>query len=184
MVRGDTMRVEDVLLLVVDMQDRLLPVMAESDELVRKNRILIEGIKELGVSIVYTEQFPSGLGRTVDVLKSVMDDSRAYSFEKLEFSSFSTVRDVLEKNGKKSIIVSGIETHVCVYQTVRDLIENGYDVYVPFDAVSSRDLRNKENALNMLTGMGACVINVETILFDLLKTAEHGSFKFISKLIR
>lgn len=178
------MKIENTILLVLDMQERLLPVMDNFEEITRKNEILIQGINELQIPIIYTEQFPKGLGKTVESLKTLLDKSNAKHFEKLEFSGFGTVKDELKNSGKNAVIVSGIETHVCVYQTIKELIMEGYEVYIPYDAVSSRDIKNKENGLNLVREMGACVTNVETILFDLLKTASHPSFKTISKLIK
>lgn len=178
------MKIENTILLVLDMQERLLPVMDNFEEIIRKNEILIQGINELKIPTIYTEQFPKGLGITVESLKNLMDEAGSKSFEKLEFSAFNTVKEELNKSGKNSVIVTGIETHVCVYQTIKELIMEGYEVYIPYDAVSSRDIKNKENGLNLVREMGACVTNVETILFDLLKTASHPSFKVISKLIK
>lgn len=178
------MRIENTVLLVVDMQERLLPVMDNFEEIIRKNEILIKGIKELNIPVMFTEQFPKGLGSTVENIKEALVDANAVGFEKLEFSAFNSVKDELKRLNKNAIVISGIETHVCVYQTIKELIMEGYEVYIPFDAVSSRDIKNKENALYLVREMGACVTNVETILFDLLKTAEHPSFKAISKLIK
>lgn len=176
------MRIEDTILVIVDIQERLLPVMNNFQEVERKNKILIDGIRELGIPVIYTEQFPRGLGGTVENLKKSLDGNT--SFEKMDFSSFPVIKEEIEKSGKKTVIVSGIEAHVCVYQTVKDLIMEGFEVYVPYDGVSSRDIRNKENGLNLIREMGGAVTNVETILFDLLKTAEHPSFKVISRLIK
>lgn len=176
------MRIEDTILVIVDIQERLLPVMNNFREVEIKNKILIDGIRELGIPVIYTEQFPRGLGGTVENLKKSLDETT--SFEKMDFSSFPVIKEEIEKSGKKTVIVSGIEAHVCVYQTVKDLIMEGFEVYVPYDGVSSRDIRNKENGLNLIREMGGAVTNVETILFDLLKTAEHPSFKVISRLIK
>ena len=181
------MNIDNTVLLVLDIQEKLYPAMDNKEQLLNKIRILIEGINELNIPVIYTEQYPQGLGQTVTEIKTLLENNNSKGFTKREFSAFPILKEELynlKKNEKTNVILVGIETHVCVYQTVRDLISDGFKIYVPFDAVSSRNKLNHSNGLELLDRLGACITNVETVLFDLIKTSEHSSFKTISKLIR
>lgn len=179
------MKIENSIFLILDMQEKLLPVMYEKEKLEKNICTLLKGINELSIPVIYTEQYPKGLGATIEVLKEELKNAKYFS--KDEFSAFSTIKDEmlkLKEQGRKTVIVSGIETHICIYQTIRELIENGFEVFVPYETVSSRTKENMENGLDCLKSMGANIINIESILFDLIKTSRHASFKFISKLIK
>lgn len=179
------MKIENSIFLILDMQEKLLPVMYEKEKLEKSVCTLLKGINELDIPVIYTEQYPKGLGSTIDTLKE--DLKNAKYFSKDEFSAFATIKDEmlkLKEQGRKTVIVSGIETHICIYQTIRDLIENGFEVFVPYETVSSRTKENMENGLDCLKSIGANIINIESVLFDLIKTSRHASFKAISKLIK
>lgn len=179
------MKIENSIFLLLDMQEKLVPAMADSEKVVNSTKILLQGINELEIPVIYTEQYPEGLGKTVDGLLALLENSKYFS--KKEFSAFPVIKDEilkLKSEGRNTVVVSGIETHICIYQTIRDLIENGFDVYVPFETVMSRNISNYENGLSLLKSLGANIINVETVLFDFIKTSRHSSFKAISKLIK
>ena len=139
--------------------------------------------KSMDIPIIITEQYPKGLGETVSKL-----DVNIEEIEKFEKNTFSgcieEVIGYLKSKGRKKIIITGMETHVCVFQSVRDLIKEGYYVFVAADAVCSRTEENYKNGLDMMKDMGAVISNTETILFDMLKESGTPQFKALSKLIK
>jgi len=179
------MKIENTIFLLLDMQERLIPAMADGKRVENKTGILLKGLNELNIPVIYTEQYPEGLGKTVSSLLECLENAKYFS--KREFSAFPVIEKEilkLKSEGKTTVVVSGVETHICVYQTVRDLIENGFEVFIPFETIMSRDVLNYENGVNLLKSLGANIVNVETVLFDLIKTSKHDSFKIISKLIK
>ena len=175
---------EDALLFIIDIQERLVPVMKYGEKVIKNNLVLIEASKELKMPVILTEQYPKGLGSTVSQISKAIDDN-AKVFEKTSFTGYiDDVKKALEESGKKKVIITGMETHVCVFQTVRDLLANGYEVFIVKDGVASRKKDNFLNALDLMKSMGAVIMDTETILFDLLKTAGTPEFKSLSKLIK
>ncbi len=170
--------------LVIDIQERLFPVMAEKEALLRNSRILIEGLKVLGVPTVFTQQYSKGLGETLEEVRTLIDD---FSFiEKTAFSCYDADEYVgyLEKNNLKNIIILGIEAHVCVLQTAVDLKAAGYNPIVVVDCISSRDLSNKSVALDRFLHEGIMLTSAESILFELTRSAKADEFKAISKIVK
>ncbi|NLY73359.1 MAG: isochorismatase family protein [Tissierellia bacterium] len=170
--------------LVIDIQERLLPAMEDYETIEKNARILIEGSQVLGLPILYSEQYPKGLGPTVESLRPWINDNL---HEKTSFSLMDDMKDVMEalfSQGRDQFIISGIETHVCVYQTARDLLELDKEVYLASDAMGSRKLENKNWALQSLLAMGARILPTETILFDIQRSASTDTFKKISSLIK
>lgn len=178
-------RSESTVLLVVDLQERLVPAMAEPAAVVERSRILIEGAAALGVDVLVTEQYPKGLGSTVPAIAGVLPGTAA-TVEKTGFSAFAepAFRTRLAATPKKTLVVAGIEAHVCVLQTVYDALEEGFEVICAADAVSSRKAADRELALSAMRHAGAQVLPVESVLFLLLRDAKHAAFKTVSKLIR
>ena len=180
------MKIENMILLVLDIQERLMPVIKNNERIVRYTDILIKACKELDIPVIYTEQYPKGLGETVLEIKNSLNDAKAKYFSKNSFSAYAVIKEEvlkLKDKGKTSIIVAGVETHICVYQTIKDL-KGDFEILVPFETVGSRNPENYKDGLDLIKEMGASITNVETILFDLIKTSEHPSFKMISKLIK
>ncbi|MBM7581184.1 nicotinamidase-related amidase [Caldicoprobacter guelmensis] len=174
---------EQSVLMVIDIQERLVPVMERRDQVIRNAQILISAAQRLDIPVIVTEQYPKGLGRTVKELSDMLGDFQA--FEKLSFSAYiPEVAAQLARLGRKKVIVCGMETHVCVFQTVRELLQAGYQAFVVKDAVCSRTQDNHQNGLDLMEGMGAVITNTETVLFDLLKTAGTPEFKELSRLIK
>ena len=170
-------------LLIIDVQERLVKAMANREEVEESIALLQQGMEILGLPSLLTEQYPRGLGATVASIAANKHDS-----EVVEKTSFSCCGETsfwpaLEKLGRKQVIVTGMETHVCVLQTVLDLIQAGYQVHVPIKATCSRDDANRDNALRRMEQAGAIITNVESILFELLRAAGSPEFKSISKLI-
>lgn len=174
---------EDTAIMIIDIQERLAPVMKYKDKVVNNTKILIQASKEMDIPIIYTEQYPKGLGHTIEELEELLENAKR--FEKTSFSAINEeVKEALVELGKKKVIIVGMETHVCVYQTVRDLLSNGYEVFVVSDGVASRTKNNYLNGLDLMKNMGAVIINTESIVFDLLKEAGTPEFKIMSKLIK
>ena len=171
-------------LLVIDVQGRLAEMMHHKKQLFKHVITMIQTAKLLNIPIHWFEQYPKGLGPTQSDIKALLSD--AHYHEKITFSACGAAGffDALRESGKEQCIVTGIETHVCVYQTVLDLIANGFVVKVNQQAVSSRDKTNKKLALNNMQLSGAEITSTEMILFELMQTAEHPDFREISGLLK
>ncbi len=170
---------------VVDIQEAFRPHIADFDNLVRSTTLLLSALRMLDVPVAYSEQYPKGLGSTIPEIGEILKG--APCFEKLEISSRAAAgwEELPESiTGARQIIIAGIEAHVCVSQTVHDLVAAGVQVHVPADAVASRDAWQKRIALKRLEAVGAVVTTVEMILFEILETAGTGDFKAVQKLIK
>lgn len=171
----------DAVLMVIDIQERLVPAMKHRDQVYRNTNTLISAAEILGIPVIVTEQYSKGLGKTVPDVRT----GAAPVYEKVSFCGCTAeVTSALNRLGRKKVIVAGMETHVCVFQTVRGLLEHGYQVFVVEDAVCSRTKENYKNSLSQMTLMGAVVTNLETALFDLLKQADTPEFRKILPLIK
>jgi len=171
-------------LLIVDIQERILPVINNNQLVVENTLKLIKGFKVLALPIYYTEQYPKGLGPTVNSIREQLGDLKP--FDKMSFSCSGAVDLFKEFKSKNlsQIVVCGIESHVCVQQTVLDLIENGFQVNLAADAVSSRKEIDYETALQRMRDHGTEVTTTEAILFELLNVCGTPQFKEISKIVK
>lgn len=174
---------DDVVLLIVDVQDRLAPAMQFKEESVKNINTLIEMAKTYDMPIIATEQYPAGLGNTIEAISSNFGEDVTI-VEKINYSAYGDIEKYLDEMDRDTIIIAGMETHVCVYQTARDLKYNGYDVFVSRDAVNSRYRVNFKNGLNIMRDMGINITNTETVLFDIMEKAGTPEFKKLSKLIK
>lgn len=178
-----TLNREETVLLEIDIQERLVPVMKYRNQVVKNTQILLTAAKEMNLPVLATEQYPKGLGRTVPELLDLIGEENI--FAKNSFTAFTQeVKEALEKLGRKKVLVTGMETHVCVFQTVRDLLAHGYEVFLVKDAVASRTKANYLNGLELMKSLGAVITNTETAVFDLLKISGTPEFKVMSKLIK
>ena len=145
--------------------------------------MLVEACRGLEVPVLASEQYPQGLGPTVDSLAAILGDTPP---GKLTFSCARDegLRKAVEDSGRSQIIVTGIETHVCVLQTALDLISIGFEVHVPHDAVNSRRPADKEWALHRMAAAGAVITTTESALFELLERCDTSDFKTVAKLIK
>lgn len=171
-------------LLVIDLQEKLMPVILNSDRVIDKTTKLIQGFKVLNLPIFYTEQYPKGLGSTSASVKKELEGLTPIN--KMSFSCFGA-DDLflrLDDNNITSVVVAGVESHVCVLQTVLDLIANGFQVNLAADAVSSRTELDYVIALDRMRQHGAEVTTVESILFELLEFCGTVEFKSISKIVK
>lgn len=173
-------------LLVIDVQEKLCAAMDQNAlrQLTQNAGILLEGANELAIPAIFTEQYVKGLGPTLTELRGRAP--AAPSFEKLTFSCCANeaFAKQLKASGRTQIIVSGMETHVCVLQTVIDLLGDGFDVHVVKDAVMSRNGDNKQTAIEAMVLAGAVPACTEAVVFQLLKIAGTESFRKLSKLVK
>lgn len=188
---------DDIGLLVIDMQEKLLPAMPPEigERTIRNIDILTELVADCGGTVVYTEQNPRGLGPTVESLRTRLADAHAQRIEKVSFSCLQDprfVEDILDRLPLDLIIV-GVEAHICVLQTVLDLLQPDEDadeeeeprhIYIPLDATCSRSKQNWRNAVDQMYDAGAFITNTETLVFQALGESTHERFKHYSKRIR
>lgn len=169
--------------LIIDIQERLCTALHEAEQFVAKSATFLQGIQALNLPCLLTEQYPKGLGKTLPAITDALSADTP-CIEKTQFSAdLPEVRQFLQEHACQNVIIIGAETHVCILQTALDLQNAGYQVYLPFECLTSRDPLNKNNALTQLTQSGAVVSNIESLLFALLRDAKHPAFKTISKLI-
>ncbi len=182
---NDKLNPNKAIFLMIDIQEKLLPVMSSPEELIKNNHILLTGIKNLGIPTIISEQYPKGLGHTVSPLSEFVTNENL--LEKDTFSLYREHNDIFDKlisSGKNQFIISGIEAHICVYQTAKDLLHKGTEVFMVSDAISSRQEKHKTQIFHTLLHMGANILPVETVLFELLGDTKNSNFKTISKLIK
>ena len=175
---------EKTLLLVINLQERIFPAIAEPDKLRRNIPLLIEGLKLLEIPVIVTEQYVKGLGPTIREIAE-----KVTGIERIEKSSFSCCDEPrfmlsLASSGRDYVIIAGIESHVCVLQTAIDLRQNGYHPLVVEDCISSRNPNDKLIALERMRLEGVIVTTFEAILFELLRYSGGETFRAISKLVK
>ncbi len=177
---------DKVVLVVIDVQEKLCIAMDEVvlKQLVKNVGILLESAAELNIPVMVTEQYVKGLGATLPELKEKA--ALASYYEKMTFSCCGSVEfvDAIKSTGRTQVIITGMETHVCVLQTVIELRDAGLDVHVVKDAVMSRSKQNWQTAIQTMTLAGAIPTCTESALFQLLKVAGTEEFKKLSKLVR
>ncbi len=173
-------------LVIIDIQERLVPAMKPDikDSVIKNCGHLIELSKMLSIPIVLTEQYPKGLGHTVTEIKDALPSYKPV--EKLTFSCCEEPNFLTEirKLNKKTIVLTGMETHICVLQTCGGLLKEGFNVHLVSDAVCSRAKANWKTAIEFMRDAGAVITSTETVLFHLLKVAGTEEFKAISKRIK
>lgn len=175
---------EKTCLVVVDVQGKLAQLMHEKESLFANIEILIQATKLLDIPVVVCEQYPKALGPTIDQLAQHLED-----IERIDKMSFSCAGDErfigkLKSLKRSDVLLCGIETHVCVYQTAMHLLDGDYDVHLIADAVSSRTAGNKQIGIQRMAAEGANIASTEMVLFELMKTAKHPQFKQIAKLVK
>lgn len=179
------LNIEDSLVLIIDVQEKLLNAVFNKLTLEKKAAAAASAAKILEIPVIVTEQYPKGLGSTTPILKESLDETTQY-FEKTAFSALENkdIKEAITSYNKKQIIIFGIETHICVSQTTSALRELGYDVYVISDACGSRAISEYEAGLNRMKDNGAHIITAEIALFEWLKGAKHPKFKEVQSLIK
>jgi len=176
--------VDNSILLVIDVQEKLFRAIHQKEQLMDNLQRLIKGIKILEIPILLTEQYPQGLGATIPEIAQLLPDIRP--LPKICFSCCGdeAFLQAFKKLNRKQVLIAGIESHVCVYQTAADLLTAGYEVYAVSDTISSRNEQNSDIGLKMMTQLGAKITSTEAALFELLKVAKGDKFKAISQIVR
>lgn len=175
----------DTILVVVDVQERMMKAIHDAENVIDRVSRLVRGCRALGIPVLVTEQYPKGLGATVPEVQEALGED----YKPLEKLSFSAAKDIdfmraFEASGRDQILICGVETHVCVYQTARDLHNLGWTAEVVGDAVGSRSPESKSLALDRLRHHGIDVTTVEMSLFDMMETAEVPEFKTVSGIVK
>jgi len=176
---------ETAVLLLIDMQEKLIKAMSSAGQCLARQKIMLEAAGILGLDTIITEQYPQGLGHTLPELSGLFKPEWPV-IEKKSFSCFGepSFCSRLKSKSRKTVAVMGIESHVCVLQTVFDALEQGYQVFVLEDTLSSRNPSDMTTALRLLRHQGAIVTTAESYLFMLMRSADHPAFRQIAKLIR
>ena len=176
---------KDSIILIIDIQDKLLNAVFNPELILKKSEIIAKTADLLDIPVVVTEQYPIGLGKTIDKLSEALPSSTRY-FEKNTFSALDNpeIVEMIRTLRRKQIIVLGIETHICVSQTVNALVEAGYDVNVIADACGSRSETEYLAGLDRMKEAGAHIMTAETAIFEWLRASSHPKFKEIQKLIK
>ena len=181
-----TMRIlaEDTAALIIDFQEKLVPAIANNEEVVAKAALFCAGLKELGVPMAVTQQYTKGLGDTVAPIKEALGEFEP--MEKMSFSAMGCEEFVawVKAQGKKTILVCGVEAHICVLQSIIDLLGEGYRVFIVADCVGSRLVYNRDYAIQRAEQEGAFVTTCEGALYEMVQGAGTPHFKAISKLTK
>jgi nicotinamidase-related amidase len=175
---------ENTVFVLVDVQGKLAKIVQDSEKMIKNLKNLIQGLSILNIPIVWLEQYPEGLGPTNEELAEHlqgMEPIRKITFDACKNPDFI---EAMKKTGRKQVLIGGIETHICVYQTATGLKNLGYEVHVVVDAVSSRTPLNKEIGLEKMKSLGIDWTSVEMALYELMETSKGEEFKQILELIK
>ncbi|MCL2865118.1 MAG: isochorismatase family protein [Lachnospiraceae bacterium] len=177
-------KVKDTMAMIVDYQERMMPVIHRNEEIIKNATILIKGLKALDVPMMITQQYTKGLGMTVAPIFAAAETENY--FEKMTFSSFRDEKTAaqIRNHQRKNVIVCGVEAHICVLQTCLDLKENGYAPILVLDCIGSRKQSNVEMTITRAIQEGITVTSYESILFELMERADIEAFRTVSKLVR
>ncbi|HCE43069.1 MAG TPA: hydrolase [Lentisphaeria bacterium] len=177
---------ETSIFVLVDMQEKLLAAMDRADisRIISRQKIMLNAARELQIPVIVTEQYPKGLGRTTAELYTLVEGCPL--IEKTSFSCFGELvfRKEIERRHFKSMILMGIETHVCIQQTAIDAMKRGFQVFLPVDTLNSRNAVDASASLELMRHMDIYASTSESILFSLLQDASHPTFKKISTLLK
>lgn len=175
---------ENTIGLVIDMQEKLLPHIQSHDKILKSNLTMVKGLRTLNVPIIVTQQYTKGLGNTIPALNDAIGN-----FSYIEKLTFSCYREpafikVMNRSGKRNVVIMGIESHVCVLQTALDLLYNNFNPVIVTDAVGSRNDEDKNISLWRMRDVGCIMTSTESILFELCRKAGTPEFKEISNLVK
>ncbi len=169
-------------LLIIDLQEKLLPHIFNKSKIKYHSNKLVELFVELSVPIVYTEQYPKGLGSTVNCLKKKLTENNSKKIEKTTFSAYENedLKKILTQTNKQQVIVVGIESHICVLQTAIDLLEDDRQVYIVDECIGSRNLGDSKMGVERMLKKGSSLINFEMVFFELIRDSKNQIFKKLS----
>ena len=175
----------DSTLLLIDIQDKLIKKIFDFKSVINNSKKIIDIFSLLKLPIVYSEQYPNGLGKTINPIEDKLKKIKALKIEKTTFSCVSNKNDIQIRKifTKNQIIICGVETHICILQTSIDLYNKGYEVFVIDEAVGSRNERHKNLAFERLVKHGISLINFEMLVFELIRDSKDKIFKELSKYI-
>lgn len=173
---------DNSVLLLIDQQERLLPAMHNKDQLMKASITMAKMAELFKIPGIVTTQYKDGLG-------DIDENLKGYGFESIDKISFSAYlndefRSTLKDIGRNKVIVTGAESHICVFQTVRDLLNAGYEVYIVADGIGARTEFNYKNGINLMESLGAIITNSEAVLFDIMEYANIPEFKEGQNLIK
>lgn len=178
------LEISNAVLIIVDMQAKLAAVMHEREAMLASLQKLIKGLGVLGVPILATLQYPKGLGPLHPEIASLIPDVEPVAKNSFSCLASPQLSRRLESLGRRQVLLSGIEGHICVYQSVCDLISHGFEAHVVTDTVSSRTQENRQLGFEMIKQAGAKLTGTESVLYELLRVAEGDRFKKISQILR
>ncbi|SRR6056297_3266540 len=177
-------RQDDAALIVVDVQGKLARLMHDSEAMIRSQAVLIGACRTLDLPVLWAEQLPEKLGPTVEELREPLAGLTPCTKSSFGCLGDPELRRQLEASGRRQVLLCGIETHVCVWQTAASLLEQGYEVHLIADATSSRSAFNRDIAIRRMERAGVHPSNVEMVLFELMGDAAHSSFREVAKLLK
>lgn len=178
------LKMNDAALVIVDVQGKLATLMFNRDEFFANMVKIAQGAWTLGLPILWNEQLPDKLGPTIPDLKEVLRGMEPMVKNTFSCCDNPTFKSKLKATNCKQVLLAGMETHVCVYQTAQDLVADGYEVYLVVDAVSSRTMENKLVGVEAMRDLGVKVTSVEMCLFEMLEVAEGDKFKKIIQIVK
>ncbi len=186
MLRANQLQADRAFVLVVDIQEKLLPAIDHHQRVVSSSCKLLQGTSVFNLPVIATEQYPKGLGTTEATIAACLEQSHAQTFEKMTFSVCDepTVRTAVNNLDRPQAIVIGIEAHVCVQQTTLDLLAQDFDVFVCADAIGSRGQTDYQCALDRMRQEGAFVTTVESVLFEICNRCDTAQFKDMLNVIK
>ncbi len=186
MLRADQLDVDRAFVLAIDLQEKLVPLIRHHERVIAAVSKLLDGVRIFDLPVLVTEQYPKGLGGTVEVLRGPLDASYATVLEKPTFSAWGhpPVREAILAVDRPQVVMIGIEAHVCIQQTALDLNSRDYDVFVCADAVGSRGRIDYERALDRMRQNGAFVTTVESVLFELCNRCDTRQFKAMLEVLK
>lgn len=184
-MKNKLLNTENSVLLIIDIQEKLLKAQHDKEKIQKNAVILAKTAQILGIPVIVSEQYPQGLGATIAEIKENLPENTKY-YEKKSFSccTNSGFEALVKETGRNQVIVCGIESHVCVHQTVSDLLTAGYEIFLAKDAIGSRKEYECEIGFDRMIFSGAIPACTEMILFELIKCASHEKFKQIQELIK
>ncbi len=178
------LKTNNTVLVLIDIQGKLASLMHDKETLYANVQTLIKGAQILGLPILWLEQYPKGLGPTIPEISELLQGQEPLAKTCFSAYGLEEFRQALGKTRRRQILLAGIETHICVYQTARDLLDSGFYVEAVADAVSSRTAQNNAIGLEKMLHCGAQITSVEMCLFELLQKAGRAQFKEIAALVK
>ncbi len=175
---------KSAVLVIIDVQGKLAQIMHDRDTLFKNLHILVSGVKLLNIPIIWMEQVPDKLGSTIPEIKDVLIDQKPIIKDVFSCMKNEEFNNQIKRINPNDIILAGIESHICVYQTAMDLLEKKYNVHIVADAISSRISENKELGIERMLLEGAIKTSVEMLLFEIQGEAKGDRFRQISRLVK